>query len=201
MYTVEDTCCIHITIPAFCWVRVAQPLVFCLVFCWSLLVLLAIVLSILFRRTASDFPLGIFWPLYCLSFFDARPLISHWVSFGHSIVYPFSIYGLWFPIWYLLAIVLSILFRYTASDFPLGIFWQLYCLSFFDIRPLISHLGIFFEIQPLISHLGIFFDIWPLISHLGIFFDIRPLISHLGISFDIRPLISHLISSSLSWNH
>jgi hypothetical protein len=51
-------------------------------------------LSILFWYTASDFPLGIFWPLYCLSFFDIRPLISHWVSFGHCIVYPFLIYGI-----------------------------------------------------------------------------------------------------------
>jgi hypothetical protein len=69
--------------------------------------LLVIVLSILFRYTTSDFPLGIFWPLYFLSFFDVRPLISHWVSFGHCIVYPFLMYDLWFPIWYHLAIVLS----------------------------------------------------------------------------------------------
>jgi hypothetical protein len=44
-------------------VRVAQSLVFCVVFCGSLLVLLVIVLSV-------------FWPLYCL-------------SFGHCIVCPF----------------------------------------------------------------------------------------------------------------
>jgi hypothetical protein len=33
-------------------------------------------------------------------------------------------------IWYLLAIVLSVLLQYTDSDYPFGIFWSLCCLSF-----------------------------------------------------------------------
>jgi hypothetical protein len=39
-----------------------------------------------------------------------------------------------------LAIVLSVLLRYTDSDYPFGIFWSLCCLSFFDIRILITPL-------------------------------------------------------------
>jgi hypothetical protein len=41
-------------------VRVARSLVFCVVFCRSLFVLLAIVLSVLLRFTDSDYPIGIF---------------------------------------------------------------------------------------------------------------------------------------------
>jgi hypothetical protein len=43
-----------------------------------------IVLSLLLF-TASDYPFGIFWPLYCLSF-DLRLLITPLVSSGHCIV-------------------------------------------------------------------------------------------------------------------
>ena len=50
------------TPPRFLWVRVGRSLVFCGVFCISLLVLflLAIVLSVLLRFTASDWLFGIF---------------------------------------------------------------------------------------------------------------------------------------------
>jgi len=41
---------------------------------------------------------------------------------------------------YLLAIVLSVLLRFTDSDYPFGIFWPLCCLFFFDLRILITHL-------------------------------------------------------------
>ena len=71
-----------------------------------------------------------FWSLYCLSF-DLRLLITPLVSFGHCVVCP-SIYGFWLPLWYLLVIVLSVL-RFTASDYTIGIFWSLCCLSF-DLR-------------------------------------------------------------------
>ena len=70
--------------------------------------------------TDSDFPFGIFWSLCCL------------------------IYRFWFPLWYLLAIVLSVMqilitllvsfghcvVWYTDSDFPFGIFWPLCCLLY-----------------------------------------------------------------------
>ena len=51
-----------------------------------------------------------------------------------------SIYGFRLPLWYLLTIVLSVLLRYTDSDYPFGIFWPLCCLSFFDIWILITPL-------------------------------------------------------------
>ena len=41
---------------------------------------------------------------------------------------------------FLLTIVLSVLLRFTASDYHFGIFWPLCCLSFFDLRLLITHL-------------------------------------------------------------
>ena len=100
--------------------------------------LLVIVLSVLLRYTDYDCPLGIFWPLCCLSFFDIRIMIAPWVTFGHCVVCPSSIYGLWLPLGYLLVIVLSVPLRYTDYDCPLGIFWSLCCLSFFDIRIMIA---------------------------------------------------------------
>jgi hypothetical protein len=39
---------------------------------------------------------------------------------------------------FLLAIVLSVLLRYTDSDYPFGILWPLCCLFFFGIRILIT---------------------------------------------------------------
>jgi hypothetical protein len=130
----------------------------------SLWYLVAIVLSVLLRYTESDNlplvscghcvvcssliyriwlpPFGILWPLCCLFFFDIRNLIT--------------------SLWYLVAIVLSVLLWYTESDNlrlvscghcvvcssliygiwlpPFGIFWSLCCLFFFDIRNLITSL-------------------------------------------------------------
>jgi hypothetical protein len=57
-----------------------------------------------------------FWPLYCLSFFNLRLLMTPLVSFGHCIVCPSSTYGFWWPLWYLLSIALSVLLQSTASD-------------------------------------------------------------------------------------
>jgi hypothetical protein len=101
------------------------------------------VLSVLLRFTASDYPFGIFWPLCCLFFFDLRILITPLVSCGHCIVCSSLIYGFWLPLWYLLAIVLSVLLRFTASDYPFGIFWPLCCLSFFYLQLLITPLASF----------------------------------------------------------
>ena len=115
-------------IPRFCIVCHSSICDFWLPF-WYLV---AIALSVLPRSTTSDYPFGIFWPLYCLSFLDLRLLITPLVSCDHCIVCPSSIYDFWLPLWYLLAIVLSVLPRSTTSDYPLGIFWPLYCLSFLD---------------------------------------------------------------------
>jgi hypothetical protein len=99
----------------------------CISFGWRFWILLwylvAIVLHIL-RFTASDYPFGIMWPLRCISF-GLRLLIVPLVSCDHCVVYP-SAYGFWIPLWYLVAIVLYIL-RFTASDYPFGIFWPLCC--------------------------------------------------------------------------
>ena len=123
-------------IPRFCIVCHSSICDFWLPF-WYLV---AIALSVLPRSTTSDYPFGIFWPLYCLSFLDLRLLITPLVSCDHCIVCPSSIYDFWLPLWYLLAIVLSVLPRSTTSDYPFGIFWPLYCLSFLDLRLLITHL-------------------------------------------------------------
>jgi hypothetical protein len=75
--------------------------------------------------TASDYLIGILWPLYCLS----------------------NNYAFWLPLWNLVTIVLSIQQLWllitslescdhcivyptiTASDYLFGILWPLYCLS------------------------------------------------------------------------
>ena len=107
---------------------------------WLLLwYVVAILLSVLPRSTTSDYPFGFLWPLYCLSFLDLRLMITHLVSCGHCIVCP-SIYDFWLPLWYLVAIVLSVLPRFTTFDYPFGILWPLYCLSFLDLRLLITPL-------------------------------------------------------------
>ena len=85
-------------------------------------------------------PFGIFWPLYCLSFYALRLLITPLVSFGHCIVCPSTLYGFSLLLWYLLVIVLSVLLRFTASHYSFGIFWPLYCLSFYALRLLITPL-------------------------------------------------------------
>jgi predicted nucleic acid-binding Zn ribbon protein len=104
-------------------------------------------------------PFGIFWPLYCLFFVDLLILIIPLVSFGHCIVCSSSIYWFWLPFWYLLAIVLSVLRRFTDSDCPFGIFWPLYCLFFVDLLILIA---------PLVSfgHCLFFVDLLILIAPL-----------------------------------
>ena len=75
--------------------------------------LLAIVLSVLLWFTDSD-PFGIFWPLYCLYFFD----------FTDSD--PFGIF----------CIVCTSLIYGCCDLRTFGIFWPLYCLYFFDLRML-----------------------------------------------------------------
>ena len=80
--------------------------------------------------------------LYCMSFLDLRLLITPLVSCGHCIVCPSSIYDFWLLLWYLVAIVLSVLPRFTTFDYPFGILWPLYCLSFLDLRLLIIPFGI-----------------------------------------------------------
>jgi hypothetical protein len=94
------------------------------------------------RYQMGNHPFGIFWPVYRLSYFDLCLLIAPLISFGHCIVCPTSIYAFWLPLWYLLAIETSVLLWFMPSNYPFGIFWPLYRLSFFDwcllITPLVS---------------------------------------------------------------
>ena len=136
----------------FDWCRLITPLVsfrYCIVYPTSIYAfwlplwyLLAIISSVLLWFMPYDYPFGIFWPLYRLSFFDLCLLITPLVSFGHYIVCPTLICAFWLPLWYLLAIVSSVLLWFMPSDYPLGIFWPLYRLSFLDwcllITPLVS---------------------------------------------------------------
>ena len=125
--------------------------------------LLSIVFSVLLRFTDSHYPFGIFCPLCCLFFLDLRILITHLVSFVHCVFCSSQIYGFSLPIWYLLAIVFSVLLRFTDSHYPFGIFLSLCCLFFLDLRILITHLVSFvhcvvcssqiygFSLPPLVS--------------------------------------------------
>jgi hypothetical protein len=79
------------------------------VFWVQLCYMLAIVSSVLLRFMPSDYLFGIFWPLYRLSYFDLCLLITPLVSCGHCIVCPTLIYAFWLPLWYLLAIISSVL--------------------------------------------------------------------------------------------
>ena len=81
-----------------------------------------LVLYVCFVDQCLSFCTFFFWPLFCLFFIDIRILITPLVSFDHCFVCSSSIYGFWLPIWYLLTIVLSVLHRYTDSDYPFGIF-------------------------------------------------------------------------------
>jgi hypothetical protein len=128
--------------------------------CWlPLWCLVAIVLSVLLRFTAADYPFGVLWPLCCLSFSDLRLLITPLVSYGHCVVCP-SLYGCWLPLWCLVVIVLSVsvLFRFTAADYPIGVLWPLCCLSF-ALRLLITPLSVLLRFTAADYLFGI---LWPL---------------------------------------
>ena len=108
--------------------------------------LLTIVLSVLLWFTYSDYPFGVFklffWPLCCLFFLDLRilitPLISSNSSNDHCVVCSSFIYGFWLPLWclqaLLLAIVLSVLLRFTDSDYPFGIFKLFLIYVYYTLR-------------------------------------------------------------------
>ena len=108
-------------------------------------------------------PFGIFWPMYCSSFFDVwtsdyLPL----VSFDQCVVHPSLTYGFWLP--------------------PFGIFWPMCCSPFFDVWLLIAPLVSFDQcvVHPSLMYgfwlppFGIFwpmccppfFDVWLLITSL-----------------------------------
>ena len=151
---------------------------------------LATVLSV-GRFTVYDYLFGIFWPLYCLSVV-LRCMITPLVSFGHCIIcrsfygvwlplwYRLAIvlsvgrfYGVWLPLWYLLAIVLSV-GRFTVYDYPFSIFWPLYCLSVV-LRCMIVSFGHCIICR---SFYGVWLPLWYLfVLSVGRFCMITPLVS------------------------
>ena len=166
--------------------------------------LLVIVLSVLPRLTACGYLFGIFWSLCCLSFLDLRFVITSLVSFGHCVVCPSSTYGLWLPLWYLLVIVLSVLPRLTACDYLFGIFWSLCCLSFLDLRLVITSLVSFGHcvVCPSSTY-GLWLPLWYL---LVIVLSVLPRLTACGYLFgifwslcclsflDLRLVITSLVS-------
>jgi hypothetical protein len=170
--------------------------------------LLSIVLYVLLRYTVSDYPFGIFCPLCCLFFFDIRILITPLVSFGHCVVCSSSIYGFWLPPWYLLAIVLSVLLRYTDSDYSFGIFWPLCCLFFFDIRILITPLVSFVHCVVCSSSIyGFWLPLWYLLSIvLSVLLrytdsDYPPLVSSNSSSYKGELHVPHISSQLLAYDN
>jgi hypothetical protein len=81
---------------------------------------------------------------------------------------------------FLLVIVLSVL-RFTAFDYPFGIFWSLCCLPFFDLRLLITPLVSFGHCVVCSSSIyGFWLPLWYLWSLCCLsFFDLRLLITPL----------------------
>ena len=145
--------------------------------------MLAILSSVRLQFMPSDYTFGIFWPLYRLSYFDLWLPITNLVSVGHCIVCPTSIYAFWLPIWYLLAIVSSVLLWFMPSDYHIGIFWPLYRLSYFDVCLLITTLvpcgivsSVLLWFMPSDYHIGI---LWPLyrLSYFNVCLLITTLVS------------------------
>jgi hypothetical protein len=188
---------ILITPLVFFYQYVACPMIYR--FWLPLWYILTILLSVLLRFTDFDYPFGIFGPLCCLSY-DLQILITPLVSFDYSVVCPSSIYGFWLPLWYLLTIMLSVLW-FTDSDYPFGVFWLFCCLSFFDLRILITSLVSFdhYVAYPMIYGFGL--PLWYLLTIMlnvlwytdsdwtfGIFWPLCCL------SYDLRILITPLVS-------
>ena len=181
-----------------------------------------------------------FLSLCCRSFFDLRILITPLISsntylsfcpfsFCHCVVGPSSIYGFWLPLWYLqthicpfvlflFVIVLSVLLRFTDSDYPFDIFKHIFvllsffflslcCRSFFDLRILITPLissNTYLSFCPfsfchcVVGPSSIYDSDYPF----DIFKHIFVLLSFFFLSlccrsfFDLRILITPLISSN-----
>jgi hypothetical protein len=101
-------------------------------FWWPFRYLVAIVLSVL-RFTASSDLLGILLSLCCPQYtkkvIRSRKSKKDRQHNGHKIPKRSSeaVNRFWWPFWYLVAIVLSVLLRFTASDYLLGILWPLCC--------------------------------------------------------------------------
>jgi hypothetical protein len=126
--------------------------------------------SVLLWYTDSDYILGIFWPLCCLFFYDIQIRITPLVYFGHCVVcssseslyhrrkdntmakryqgcnqnlYIIEVQTTQWPKYTKVVIRIhcivcsSMIYRFWL---PLGIFWPLCCLFFYDLQILITPL-------------------------------------------------------------
>jgi hypothetical protein len=133
---------------------------------------------------------------HCLSC-ELRLLITHLIYFCHCIVCPLN-YGFWLPLWYILAIALSVLWI-TASDYPFDILWPLYCLSF-ELRLLITSLVSFGHCIVCPLNYGFWLPLWYTLAIVlpvlwttafdYLFYILWPLYC---LSFELRLLITYLI--------
>ena len=163
--------------------------------------LVAIEFSVL-SNTPSDYPFGIVWPLYFLSL-TLRLLITRLVSCGHCIFCHLH-YAFWLPLWYLVAIVFSVL-NITPSDYPFGILWPLYFLSL-TLRLLITRLVSCGHCICCPPHYAFWLPLWYLVAIVFSVLSITPSDYPFGIlwplyflSLTLRLLIIHLVSSNFSY--
>jgi hypothetical protein len=135
----------------------------------------------------------LFWPFYCLSF-DLQLQITHLVSSNSSINVSF----------FILAIVLSVLLWFTASDYPFGIFKLFYqCGMFYFghciVCPLIYSFRLpIWYLQTLLSMWHVLFCPLCFLS----FFDLQLQITHLvslNSSINVAFFILAIVLSVLLW--
>jgi hypothetical protein len=119
-----------------------------------------------------------FWPLYCISSFDIRLLVTPVVSSNCWPLYCISSFDI----------------RLLVTPVVSSNFWPLYCISSFDIRLLVT---------PVVSS-----NFWPLhcISSFDIRLLVTPVVSsnfwplHCMYFFELRRLITPSVSSTFSIN-
>jgi fumarate reductase subunit D len=166
------------------------------------------VLSVLLWFAVLYYLFAILWPLCCLSYYDSRFHITSLVSFGHCVVCPNTIHAFVLPLWYIVAIVLSVLLRFTVSYYLFGILWPFCFLPYCDSRFV---LRLWYLVAIVLSVLLRFtFCITSLVScgHCVVCpITIHVLFYLFGILwplcclsyYDSRFRITSLVSSSLSW--
>ena len=105
----------HLCSPAFSRLRVVRSLMFCVMFWWSLVVLLSFS----------------FWPWCCLFFCLLTMVLSVLLSFDHGVVCS-SVFWPWCCLFFcLLTMVLSVLLSFDHGVVCSSVFWPWCCLSFF----------------------------------------------------------------------
>jgi hypothetical protein len=76
--------------------------------------------NVSFYEMESNFTLQ-WWLILIANLDTPMPVPTSTFSFGHCVACTSSIYGFWLLLWYLVAIVLPVLLRFTDSDYSFGI--------------------------------------------------------------------------------